>query len=528
MFAAAGLSRIEKLHSVISDSMLPVVFGLERVNHMSLELAEVARRFDRATNQDQIIKVASEFAAKEAEFLSAIDEVNALGANFIRADFTLSIARIETLTVEVRAIAQQKFDAQERYRRACDEIETYVRALRDVGDEARTTVSVGLEDRESDTTALDMFRRVMSARSGIDAIAARLEALDLATQPQEASAIYKLLSLEIRNLFQTISRAPKGDFRDSVAAKAVALYDAIEATNLYPNKKDSIELGIVEYAKQSELLSEVASLQKAAAGIAREQRNLTLARDLELTEMVRRYSSGLLVMALTAVVAAIILAVFVIDRQIARRLRVVDRKAALIGMGDYDKQPALGGRDEIADIDRSIERLRSLSARQAAIELRLREAKRFAEDTASSKAEFLAMMSHEIRTPLNAIMGMFQLLARADLPDRQMRRIENGLRSAQNLHHLLSNVLDASRLEAGGMELAPERFKLSDLEASIASALEGAIALSGKDLAYEVRMSGARDADLVADLVRVNQIATNLIDNAVRFTEAGEVAAHID
>lgn len=138
-----------------------------------------------------------------------------------------------------------------------------------------------------------------------------------------------------------------------------------------------------------------------------------------------------------------------------------------------------------------------------------------------AKAEFLANMSHEIRTPLNGVMGMLELLATTRL-DEVQRRYVGGARTASDcLLSLLNDVLDFSKIEAGKIELDPIDFNLRTLLEDVAEVMAPAIHRKGLEIVCEI------DADLppmlMGDADRLRQVVLNLVGNAAKFTERGQV-----
>jgi putative two-component system response regulator len=150
------------------------------------------------------------------------------------------------------------------------------------------------------------------------------------------------------------------------------------------------------------------------------------------------------------------------------------------------------------------------------------EGKRLAEQSAKAKADFLANMSHEIRTPLNAIIGMAHLGLKAD-PNRTLGRI---LATAEHLLAMLNGVLDASKLEAGKVELERVDFPLATVLGKVEDLLAHQAAAKGLVLAFA---SDPRiPAWLTGDPGRLGQVLINLADNAVKFTERGGVQVRVD
>ena len=152
-------------------------------------------------------------------------------------------------------------------------------------------------------------------------------------------------------------------------------------------------------------------------------------------------------------------------------------------------------------------------------------AKAEAEAANRAKSEFLANMSHEIRTPLNGVLGMLQLLkTSSDLSEVNMYA-EMGIRAGQRLTSLLGDILDLSRIEAGRMPLASQPFAL----AGIFSALTETFSPMNfsKKLSFVIHVAPEVPAEAIGDEVRVRQILFNLVGNALKFTDQGEVRVDV-
>ncbi|HYC44879.1 MAG TPA: response regulator [Burkholderiales bacterium] len=152
----------------------------------------------------------------------------------------------------------------------------------------------------------------------------------------------------------------------------------------------------------------------------------------------------------------------------------------------------------------------------------LREAMRVAEDATAAKSIFLANMSHEIRTPMNAIIGMAYLALRTDLTPRQRDYVQKIHSAGTSLLGIINDVLDFSKIEAARLELEVVDFDLDRVLENVGTVTSVKATEKGLELLFDVPPAVPRS--LAGDPLRLGQILTNLVNNAVKFTETGQVA----
>ena len=210
-------------------------------------------------------------------------------------------------------------------------------------------------------------------------------------------------------------------------------------------------------------------------------------------------------------------------RQIYRGVETLVRLARAMRRSVFDAPVGELPRGELGDVATAFLEMRD-SLRQKATELTESEAR--AQDASRAKSAFLAAMSHEIRTPMVGVTGMLELLSHTSLDPEQRHCVDVIDSSAQSLLQIIGDILDFSKIEAGKLDLAPEAVDLRKLVEASANNFLGVA--SGKGVKLDWHIDASVGAAHRADPLRLRQVLSNLLSNALKFTHKGGVTLEVE
>jgi signal transduction histidine kinase/CheY-like chemotaxis protein len=224
-------------------------------------------------------------------------------------------------------------------------------------------------------------------------------------------------------------------------------------------------------------------------------------------------------------VAFVIALCIALARPISRPIGAIAAAARRMSSDDAVEHMVPSGPGEIAALAGDLNRMLDRRKASDRVEAALRQAKDAAETASLAKSRFLANMSHEIRTPMNGILGMAYVM-QPSCDEKQSHSLDTIIASGEALLRILNDILDFSKIEAGHLEIVRSAFPLHDHIEDVVQVF--AAEARAKGLALRLSFDPAVPRAAIGDSLRVRQVLSNLVGNAIKFTPEGEVTVHVD
>ncbi len=357
--------------------------------------------------------------------------------------------------------------------------------------------------------------RLPTGHRGISLVE-RLQALDISDD-------------ELRALQRVLDASERLKKTEQIAFAATqGLYDPVHQAYVSDGQPD---------LKYASALVHAATYEAQSADLARAVANLSLATDartaaarVQAASQLERYILMTLGVDL-ALLPGLLLGLYAMQSRLLHPITRLDQVAQQLARGNYDARA--GGREKWAEeLDTLATTLNTMAHavqddinQRARVQAELREARDQAEAATRAKSMFLANMSHEIRTPMNAILGMTHLALQTRLDDQQRDYLNKVQSASAMLLGVINDILDFSKIEAGKLELESAPFHIEDVVGNALTMLRQRAQEKDIELlcAFEDPALLSDAGTVHGDALRLGQVLTNLISNAVKFTHFGHV-----
>ncbi len=219
---------------------------------------------------------------------------------------------------------------------------------------------------------------------------------------------------------------------------------------------------------------------------------------------------------------------FIIKKKVINPLEQVKIKSEKIKAENYDEEITLKTGDELEDLSAALENMKnSLRGQNALLEIKVSERTAELEKASRAKSDFLANMSHELRTPMNGIIGFTDLLLLDEKVEGEHRELlELVKKSGHSLLRIINNILDLSKIEAGKIVIYNDEFNIYNLYAKLISIFN--VRASAKNLKLYYTIQKGVPEKLIGDDSKIEQVMSNLIDNAIKFTDKGIIEINLN